>query len=303
LTEIPIQEGFVPFRGYRTWYRIAGDLANAPAGTFPLLLLHGGPGACHDYLESLQPFAATGRPVIFYDQLGCGNSDRPDDPSLWTIDLFLDELRTVRKALGLNRTHLLGQSWGGMLGIEYALTQPEGVVSLTLASSPISMPLWVDEANRLREDLPPAVQATLLAHEAAGTTSDPAYEEAMAVFYAHHVCRVVPNPDSVANSWAKLGRQVYETMNGPSEFHVIGTLKEWDIRDRLPEIAIPTLITSGRYDECTPMQAEITNSAIPGSEWVLFEESSHMPHVEEPERYMEVLDDFLGRVEARGNPV
>jgi L-proline amide hydrolase len=299
MAEFPIAEGFIPFRGYRTWYRVVGNLNEVADGKFPILMLHGGPGVCHDYLESLQPFAATGRPVIFYDQLGCGNSDRPDDPSMWTIDLFLEELRTIRQALGLDRIHLLGQSWGGMLAMEYALTQPEGVVSLTIASSPASMPLWVEEANRLRAELPPEVQATLLEHEAAGTTDDPAYGEAMSVFYGRHVCRVVPNPEQVANSFAKLGKQVYETMNGPSEFHVIGTLKEWDIRDRLGEIAIPSMMTSGRYDECTPMQAEIIKNGIPGCEWVLFEESSHMPHVEERDRYMVVLDDFLGRVEQK----
>jgi L-proline amide hydrolase len=297
--EIPVKEGFIPFRGYRTWYRVAGDLDNVADGKFPILTLHGGPGACHDYLESLQPFAETGRPVIFYDQLGCGNSDRPDDPSMWTVDLFLDELRTVRRELGLDRIHLLGQSWGGMLAMEYALTQPDDIVSLMIASSPASMPLWVQEANRLREELPAEVQQTLLQHEAAGTTDSPEYEQAMKVFYDRHVCRVVPNPDYVANTWAKLGKQVYETMNGPSEFHVVGTLKNWDIRHRLGEITIPTLITSGLHDECTPMQAELIKNAIPGSEWVLFEESSHMPHVEERDHYMQVLDDFLSRIEAR----
>lgn len=293
----PVKEGFVPFRGHRTWYRVAGDLDNVPPGKLPLLLLHGGPGVCHDYLESLQPFAETGRPVIFYDQLGCGNSDRPDDPSMWTVDLFLDELRTVREVLGLDRIHLLGQSWGGMLGMEYVLTHPEGVVSFTIASSPASMPLWVQEANRLREQLPPEIQQTLLEHEAAGTTGSPEYERAMMVFYERHVCRVVPMPEHVANSFAKLGKQVYETMNGPSEFHVIGTLKDWDIRHRLGEITIPTLVTSGLYDECTPMQAELIKNAIPGAEWALFNESSHMPHVEEAGPYMTVLDDFLTRVE------
>ncbi len=218
---------------------------------------------------------------------------------MWTIDLFLDELRTVRRVLGLDRIHVLGQSWGGMLGMEYALTQPEGVVSFVIASSPASMLLWVQEANRLREALPPEVQATLLAHEEAGTTSDAGYQEAMQEFYNRHVCRVVPNPDYVQRSFQKLGHQVYEKMNGPSEFHVVGTLRDWDIRDRLPEITLPCLMTSGRYDECTPMQAEIVANSIPGCEWVLFEESSHMPHVEETGRYVTVLDEFFARQEAR----
>jgi proline-specific peptidase len=293
-----VSEGFIPFHGYRTWYRVVGDLAKVAPGKAPLLTLHGGPGVCHDYLESLAGVAETGRPVIFYDQLGCGNSDQPDDPSMWTVDLYLDELRTVRRALGLDHVHLLGQSWGGMLGMEYALTRPEGVISLVIASSPASMPLWVQEANRLREGLPPEVQATLLKHEREGTTSDPAYQEAMQAFYNRHVCRVVPNPDYVQRTFQKMGHQVYETMNGPSEFHVVGTLRDWDIRDRLHEITIPGLMTSGRYDECTPMQAEIVAGSIPDCEWVIFEESSHMPHVEETERYLAVLDDFFARKEA-----
>ncbi len=293
----PTAEGYIPFRGHRTWYRIVGDRAHPEPGKLPVLMLHGGPGAPHDYLESLEAVAASGRPAVFYDQLGCGNSDRPDDADLWTVDLFLEELATVRRALGLDRIHLLGQSWGGMLAMEYALTQPEGVASLVLASSPASMPLWVTEANRLREALPPDVQRRLLAHEAAGTTDDPAYEEAMLVFYHRHVCRLDPWPDYVDRAFAKLGQQVYETMNGPSEFHVVGRLQPWDVRDRLGEIRLPTLVTSGRHDELTPAQAAVVRDGIPGAEWVIFEESSHMPHAEEPEPYLAALDDFFGRVE------
>ncbi len=298
LTDLNVTEGYVPFHGYKTWYRIVGDLDHPRPGTFPVLMLHGGPGVPHDYLESLEALAATGRPVIFYDQLGCGKSDRPDDSSMWTVQLFIDELAEVRRALGLDRIHLLGQSWGGMLAMEYALTQPEGIISLTIASSPASMKLWVEEANRLREDLPPDVQATLLKHEAAGTTDSDEYQHTMMAFYKRHVCRVVPFPDYVQRAFEQMGAQVYNTMNGPSEFHVVGVLKDWDIRRRLGEIRIPTLLTSGRYDELTPMQAEIVANGIPGAEWVVFEASAHMPHAEEQERYLQVLDQFLSRVEA-----
>ncbi len=138
----------------------------------------------------MEAFAATGRRVIFYDQLGCGNSDQPPIPSLWTVPLYVEEVGAVRAALGLKRVHVLGQSWGGMLGMEYALTQPAGLASLIIESSPASMTQWVAEANRLREELPPEVQHTLLKHEADGTTDDPAYEDAMMVFYQRHVCRL-----------------------------------------------------------------------------------------------------------------
>lgn len=294
----PTSEGRIPFKGYETWYQIWGE-EDAP-GKFPLLCLHGGPGAAHDYLEAIAALTTTGRRVIFYDQLGCANSGIPESrPELWTVGLYVEEVDVVRQALGLERTHLLGQSWGGMLGMEYALTQPQGIVSLTIASSPCSMALWLEEANRLREDLPAEVQQTLLAHEAAGTTDSPEYEAAMSVFYRRHVCRTDPMPEPVQRSFAKLAAnpEVYHTMNGPSEFHVVGTLKTWDVCDRLGEITIPTLVTSGRFDEATLLIAETVTRGIPGAQWVVFEESSHMAHAEQPEAYIEVLDAFLGQVE------
>jgi proline-specific peptidase len=299
-SEASITEGFVPFRGYRVWYQIVG--AGEAPGKLPLLCLHGGPGAPHDYLEPLGAMAATGRRVIFYDQLGCGNSDQPHDPSMWTVELFVEELGVVRQTLGLDQIHLLGQSWGGMLAMEYALTQPAGLASLTLASSLASVPQWASEANRLRAELPPEVQQTLLEHEAAGTTDDPAYEEAMMLFYGRHVCRLDPWPECVTTTFGKLlgNPEVYYTMWGPSEFYPTGTLREWDIVNRLGEIRLPTLVTSGRYDEATPEIAGTIHRGIPGSDWILFEKSSHMAHAEETERYLQVLTDFLDRVESQG---
>jgi proline-specific peptidase len=299
LTETrPEREGTIPFKDYETWYRVVGT--GEEPGKFPLLCLHGGPGAAHDYLDSLSAMADSGRRVIFYDQLGCNRSAIPESrPEMWTVQLYVEEVDAVRNALGFDRIHLLGQSWGGMLAMEYALTQPEGLESLTIASSPASMIQWVAEANRLREELPPQVQQTLLLHEAAGTVDSPEYKEAMQVFYDRHVCRVVPNPDYVKRSFDSIERnpEVYFTMNGPSEFHVVGTLKQWDIIPRLGEIKVPTLVTSGRFDEATPLIAGTVHDGIAGSQWVIFEESSHMAHAEEPERYMQVLDEFLSTVE------
>jgi L-proline amide hydrolase len=299
LTETrPEREGTIPFKDYETWYRVVGT--GEEPGKFPLLCLHGGPGAAHDYLDSLSAMADSGRRVIFYDQLGCNRSAIPESrPEMWTVQLYVEEVDAVRNALGFDRIHLLGQSWGGMLAMEYALTQPEGLESLTIASSPASMIQWVAEANRLREELPPQVQQTLLLHEAAGTVDSPAYKEAMQVFYDRHVCRVVPNPDYVKRSFDSIERnpEVYFTMNGPSEFHVVGTLKQWDIIPRLGEIKVPTLVTSGRFDEATPLIAGTVHDGIAGSQWVIFEESSHMAHAEEPERYMQVLGEFFTAVE------
>lgn len=292
-------EGHIPFRNHRVWYRIVGSREDY--SKYPLLCVHGGPGTPHDYLEPLEDMAGTGRRVIFYDQLGCGKSDRPDDPSMWTVDLFLEELSVVRETLGLNRCHLLGSSWGGMLAMEYALLRPAGLASLVLASAPAAIPQWISEADRLRKGLPSEVQEVLRKHEDAGTTDDPEYQDAMMVFYRQHVCRLDPWPHYVSRAFENMGLQVYITMFGPSEFYATGTLKDWDITQRLPEIQVPTLITSGRYDEATPAIAETTHRLIPDSEWVLFEQSSHMAFAEERHRYMSVLDDFLMRVEQSGS--
>jgi len=299
MTSIHAQEGLVRFRGYRTWYRIVGD--GEQPGKLPLLCLHGGPGIAHDYLEPLEAIAGTGRRVIFYDQLGCGLSTQPHDPALWTVGLFVEEVGAVREALGLARLHLLGQSWGGVLAMEYALTQPAGLASLILANALASCSQWVAEANRLRAELPPGVQDILTGHEAAGTTGSPAYQEAMMVFYRRHLCRADPWPDCVNRSFAQLARnpEVYETLWGPSEFYATGKLVGWDIAPRLGEIRPPTLVIGGRYDEATPAITGTLHRGIPGSEWVIFEDSSHMPHVEETERYLRVLDDYLSRLEAR----
>ena len=291
------QEGFIPVLGeYRVWYRIVGG--GAEREQVPLLALHGGPGVPHDYIENLVDLASDTRRVILYDQLGCGRSDQPDDPSLWRVERFVEELGIVRRALALEEIHLLGQSWGGMLAIEYALTQPRGLVSLILASTLASMPLWVAEANRLRDEQPPEVQATLLRHEAAGTTDDPEYLQAIQVFYERHVIRVVPMPDQVKRALDQVGK-VYYTMNGPSEFHVTGILKNWDRTDRLGEIRVPTLITSGRYDESTPLINEVLHKGIADSEWILFEQSSHMAHIEEPDVYLPTIESFIERIETQ----
>ncbi len=291
---VPTTEGYIPFKGYRTWYQIVGDAAHDAARP-PLLTLHGGPGAPHDYLENLAQLAGAGRRIIFYDQLGCGRSDKTGKPEMYTVDLFIEELGAVRQALGLERLHILGQSWGGMLAMEYALTQPQGVASLIIESSPASIPLWVAEANRLRADLPPDVQATLLRHEQAGTTASPEYQAAMLPFYARHVFRLPEMPDFVQRSFETISPEVYETMNGPSEFYCIGTLKNWDITDRLGEITLPTLLLSGRYDEATPAVMDAVHKGVTGSEWIMFEQSSHMSHVEEEAAWMPVVNDWLAR--------
>jgi L-proline amide hydrolase len=297
MSSIPVGEGFAAFRDYKTWYRITGELGGTKA---PLVVLHGGPGCTHDYVDSFKGLAATGRPVIHYDQLGNGRSTHLPDkvPDFWTPRLFLDELENLLRHLKIaDRYHVLGQSWGGMLAAEHAVTEPKGLKALVIANSPASMELWVREANRLREALPPEVQATLLRHERARTTSDPEYVKAVRVFYDRHVCRITPWPAEVARTFKAIDDDptVYMTMNGPSEFHVVGTLKAWSIIDRLDRVRAPTLLISGRYDEATPAVVQPYADRIKDVCWEIFENSSHMPHVEETERCLKVVGGFLDR--------
>ena len=292
-----IKEGFVPFRGYKTWYRIVGD--QGEPNKLPLLCLHGGPGFPHDYLEPLEGIAVSGRCVIFYDQLGCGNSDVPQDSSIYTMALFLEEVDTVRRALGLARLHVLGHSWGGMLAMEYALKQPPGLASLILADTGASMSQWMAETRRLVSELPPDVQQTIQRHEAGGTTDSPEYQEACRVFSRRHLGgRIEPKPEYMKRIADKFGDEVYRLMWGSSEWNITGTLKGWDVTSRLGEISVPTLVLSGRYDEATLALNETIYRGIPGSEWVIFENSGHFPHIEETERYLVVLSRFLDGVEA-----
>lgn len=288
-------QGRTPFQGHETWYRITGgERASLP----PLVILHGGPGALHDYTLRFAHLASPERAVIHYDQLGCGRSTHlPDAPaSFWTPALFMAELDNLLAALGIGTAyHLLGQSWGGMLAAEFAIRQPAGLRGLVIANSPPSMQLWVQEANRLREALPKDVQATLLRHEQAGTTSSAEYEAATQVFYARHVCRVQPFPDEVAASFAGIAADptVYHIMNGPSEFHCTGSLKTWTVIDQLHHITAPTLLLSGRYDEATPSVVRPFYDGIKNASWHIFGHSSHMPHVEETDACMAVVGAFL----------
>lgn len=292
-------EGTAPFGDYETWYRVTGDLRS---GKPPLVVLHGGPGCTHDYVDRFKLLAATGRAVVHYDQLGNGRSThlRDKGAEFWTVDLFRRELDNLVDHLGIRPAyHVLGQSWGGMLGAEFGATRPEGLKSLVIADSPASMELWLAAAAELRAQLPADVQATLTHHEEAGTTGSPDYVAATNVFYERHVCRVVPMPDEVARSFTAIADDptVYHTMNGPSEFHVIGTLKSWSMVGRLGTIAVPTLLISGRHDEAMPATIQPFADEIPDVRWRIFEESSHMPHVEETELCMQVVGDFLAEAD------
>jgi len=291
----PSRSGTIPFGEWETWYRVTGELGS---GKTPLLVAHGGPGCSHDYVLAIAALAESGRPVIHYDQLGGGRSTHLPDrgADFWTVDLFLSEMDNLLATLGIqDRYHLLGQSWGGMLGSEHAIRRPTGLQSLVLSNSPASIPLWVAGADRLRSALPVDVREALDRHEADGTVEDPEYVTATQVFYDRHVCRVVPNPPEVVATLNMLNEDptVYHTMNGPNEFFCIGTLKTWSVIDQVKNIVAPTLLVTGEFDEATPESVQGFADNIPDVRWEIVGNASHMPFVEAPDRYFAVVSAFL----------
>ena len=238
--------------------------------------------------------------MIFYDQLGCGRSDRPDDPSLWTVERFVEELAQVRAALGLDRLHLFGSSWGGMLAMQYVLDRRPPLQSMVLCGSPASMPRWVRDCEELLAAQPEQVRRTIRQHEQAGFTACPEYQGAILGFYREHVCRLDPWPAGLERSFAEAGYQVYNTMNGPSEFTVTGSLRSWDVMDRLGEIGVPALLIGGRYDECRPSHLEEIHRRIAGSQLAIIEGASHLCFAEKPQEFMDLVNTFLDRLETVG---
>ena len=265
-----------------------------PADGMPVLILHGGPGAASYYMEPLAERLSEHRPVIVYDQLGCGRSDAPDNTSLWTVDRSVEELDQVRAAYGLHRCHLLGQSWGGWLAIEYMARGPAGIERLVLASTSASIPQFMAEARKLIEALPEPHRTVLIELGAKGEYDHPDYVAAVDVFYRHHLCRADPWPEALVRSGEQMdGNQVYLTMNGPTEFDVIGRLREWDRTADLGRITVPTLVTCGRYDEITPACSETITAGIPDARMHVFERSAHIAHLEEGEEYAALIEEFL----------
>lgn len=291
--EILPKEGYISVHGGKVWYQIVGD-----GNGVPLLVLHGGPGYPHDYLEPLGSLSDE-RQVIFYDQLGCGKSDRPDDPSLWQTERFVEELHQVRQALGLWQAHLFGHSWGTILAADYLFTQPTGLQSVIFASPALSMPRWINDGIQYRTKLPKNVQAILKQHEANKTTASQEYQRAIQIYDRYFVCRLYPMPEPLIRASQGMGNTVYQIMWGPAECYVTGNLKDYDRTTHLHEVTLPTLFTCGRFDEASPETTAWYQSLVLNAEMVVFEQSAHMAHLEESQKYIEVVKDFLHRVEAK----
>jgi proline-specific peptidase len=286
-------EGTIAVPGGNVWYRTVGQ------GGTPLLCLHGGPGMSHDYIATMADLADERR-VVFYDQLGCGRSDRPDDASLWTMERSVAEVEAVRQALGLERFHLFGNSWGGWLAMQYVLDRKPSLASLIVSSSPSSVRGAVSGMNELRGQLPDDVRGVIDDHEAREAFDCPEYTAAVMVFYKRHLCRLEQWPPGVERALGSgFGAGPYLTMWGPSEFGpVTGNLDGWDITERLGEITMPTLLTVGRHDEMKPALMEEMERRIPEAELVVFGGSSHMAFQEERDRYIATVRRFLNRVDA-----
>ena len=280
-------EGMIAVPGGDVWYKRVGGGAG-----LPLLVIHGGPGLPHKYVSSLERLADD-REVIFWDQLGCGNSERPSNTALWTMERSVAEMDAVVKALGLNHFHIFGNSWGGMLAQQYALDATPDAAGLVISNSIASIPEFAKMVARLKSGLDPATQAAIDRHEAAGTTYSPEYQAAIRTWNETYLCRVRPWPRELEDAFRNMGTEIFETMFGPSDFHIVGTIRSWDVFDRLAEISLPTLVVAGRIDECVPEHMWEMHQRIPNSRFELFESSAHMPFIEEPARFDQVMRDFL----------
>jgi proline iminopeptidase len=285
------REGYSTVHGYRFYWKIVGE--PGPSGT--VVTLHGGPGATHDYLLAFSDLAQHGYRIVYYDQLGCGRSELAKSVTEYSVERDVADLEELRQDLGLGRIHLVGSSYGGLLAIAYALAHPEPLKTLVSASGLADVPLTSREMQRLKRELPPPLPEVLERHEAKGEFQHPEYLAAVQEFYRRHVCRLPSWPAELSYTLDHMSGPKYGTMNGPNEFTIVGTIRDYDVTARLGEIRVPTLVTTGRYDEVTPTVAESIHRGIRGSELVRFEESSHTAFWEERGRYMETLRSFLGR--------
>lgn len=280
-------DGMIAVPGGNVWFKRVGG---GPG--LPLLVVHGGPGLPHTYLRSLDRLADE-REVVYWDQLGCGNSERPSNRELWTMPRSVAEMAAVVKGLELNRFHVFGNSWGAMMAQQYALDVTSRTASLTISNSIASIPQFSQMVARLKAELDPATQSAIDRHEAAGTTYTAEYQDAIRTWNETYLCRVRPWPPELLEAFANMGTEIFETMFGPSDFHIVGTIRDWDVFDRLPEITVPTLILAGRFDECVPEHMWEIHRRIAGSRYELFESSAHMPFIEEPGKFDRVMREFL----------
>lgn len=265
----------------------------AGAGPRTVLLVHGGPGCPSRYLrDSHEALADRGLRLVTWDQLGCGESDHPADPSLWTLDRFVAEMETVRATLGLDEIDLLGQSWGGVLGLEYLLRHPGRVRTFVAADTAFDLAGMQRGFDRKKQALGDETITMMARHEAEGTTDHPEYQAAVTLLMYRHVCRLHPWPESLSWCMQNLGEDVFAQMFGPYFFQCTGTLRDWDRMDALEAVENPVLLVHGEHDYIVPELAARARDRLPNATLAFFPECSHMPFFEAPEQYLDALCAF-----------
>nr|WP_317282233.1 proline iminopeptidase-family hydrolase [uncultured Sellimonas sp.] len=287
-----ITEGYMPYLGHKTYYRIVGE---CKGNKKPLVLLHGGPGSTHNYFEVLDRLAEEGRAIISYDQIGCGNSYLDGHPELWCSKTWDNELIELRKHLGLDEIHLLGQSWGGMLAIEYLCDyQPEGVKSVILSSSPSSASQWAHEQHRMIKFMSQEDQDAIAKAEETGNFDTPEYLAANERFMLLHCAgKVTEDSPECLRRPKKSGSEAYLYGWGPNEYNPTGSLGNWEYTDKLHLIKQPALVINGSNDLCTPMVAKTIYDNIPNARWEMFDSCRHMCFVEDNDKYCKLLNEWM----------
>lgn len=284
-----IAEGYMPFRKWHTYYRIVHG-----GNKTPIILLHGGPGSTHNYFEVLDCIADTGRDIIMYDQLGCGNSYVDNESALWRKETWIEELETLRNYLHLSETYLLGQSWGGMLEIAYMIDKrPEGIKGLVLSSTLSSASLWAHEQHRLISFMSEEDQKAIVNAEKNNDWNNEAYLKANDHFMKAHCADIKESDPECLRRKKKSGTESYLYAWGPNEYNPTGTLKDFEYTDKLNDISVPCLIMSGTNDLCTPLVAKTMYDHLKDVQWELFDGARHMCFAEQTEHYCDVLSKWL----------
>jgi proline iminopeptidase len=280
----------VPIEGgkYRVWTKRVGR------GATKVLLLHGGPGLTHEYFECFEDFLPQqGIEFYYYDQLDSAYSDKPNDERLWNVARFTDEIEAVRKELGLQKFILLGQSWGGLLAMEYALKYQQHLSGLVISNMVAGIPEYMEYAAKLLAATPDDVQKSLAKYAAEGKYDDPRYVQLMLEHvYSKNVCRLNPWPEPLERSIGHWNTKIYNYLQGPNEFVITGTLKDWSRFTDLPKINVPTLIVGGAYDTMEPAQLERMGKLIPNSRVYICPNGSHLAMYDDQENYFRELLAF-----------
>jgi proline iminopeptidase len=274
---------------YKVWTKKLGS------GPLKILLLHGGPGVGHEYLEAFESFLPqAGIEMYYYDQLGCNNSDQPNDDSLWVLGRYTEEVEEVRRGLGLENFVLFGHSWGGVLAIEYALRYQRHLRALVISNMAGGIQAYMKRTARIKSQLPPATLARLQALEATNSYDSPEYQNIMLdVVYPRMICRIQPWPEPVTRALRHANNDIYNVMQGKSEFMVTGNLKDWERWDRLHEIGVKALTIGARYDEMDPNDMRNMARLLANGTYGYCESGSHLPMWDDQSVYFNHILNFL----------